>query len=132
MVRTCSRRTSSELKALRRDMQIIFQDPYSSLDPRMKIGESVGLPLYVHGMKNAKQRREIVVTMLQKVGLEAYHLNHLPARVFRRAAPTGWYRPRPNPQSKIHRLRRACLRAGCLDRIPNPELVIRSIRTSLG
>ncbi len=44
----------------------------------MKIGESVGLPLYVHGMKNAKERREIVVTMLQKVGLEAYHLNHLP------------------------------------------------------
>jgi oligopeptide/dipeptide ABC transporter ATP-binding protein len=67
-----------ELKALRRDMQIIFQDPYSSLDPRMKIGESVGLPLYVHGMKNARERREIVETMLQKVGLEAYHLNHLP------------------------------------------------------
>jgi len=67
-----------KLKALRRDMQIIFQDPYSSLDPRMKIGESVGLPLYVHGMGNAKQRREIVVNMLQKVGLEAYHLSHYP------------------------------------------------------
>jgi oligopeptide/dipeptide ABC transporter ATP-binding protein len=67
-----------ELKSLRRDMQIIFQDPYSSLDPRMKIGESVGLPLYVHGMKSAKQRREIVVNMLQKVGLESYHLSHYP------------------------------------------------------
>jgi oligopeptide/dipeptide ABC transporter ATP-binding protein len=67
-----------QLKALRRHMQIIFQDPYSSLDPRMKIGESVGLPLYVHGMKNAKQRHEIVVAMLQKVGLESYHLNHYP------------------------------------------------------
>ena len=52
-------------------MQIIFQDPYSSLDPRLQIAESVGLPLYVHGMKNAKQRMEIVVAMLEKVGLES-------------------------------------------------------------
>ncbi len=67
-----------DVKALRRNMQIIFQDPYSSLDPRMQIGESVGLPLFVHGVKNAKQRRDIVVTMLEKVGLEAYHLKHYP------------------------------------------------------
>lgn len=67
-----------ELHDLRRNMQIIFQDPYSSLDPRMQIGESVGLPLYVHGMKSAKQREEIVVAMLEKVGLESYHLKHYP------------------------------------------------------
>jgi oligopeptide/dipeptide ABC transporter ATP-binding protein len=67
-----------ELQALRRNMQIIFQDPYSSLDPRLTISESVGLPLYVHGMKNAKQREEIVVTMLEKVGLGAKHLKHYP------------------------------------------------------
>ncbi len=69
---------SSDLKSFRRNMQIIFQDPYSSLDPRLQIGESVGLPLYVHGMKNAKQRQEIVVAMLEKVGLKAQHLNHYP------------------------------------------------------
>ncbi len=67
-----------ELNELRRYMQIIFQDPYSSLDPRMTIAESVGLPLYVHGMKNARQRHEIVVAMLEKVGLESYHLKHYP------------------------------------------------------
>lgn len=67
-----------ELKSMRRNMQIIFQDPYSSLDPRLQIGESVGLPLYVHGMKNARQREEIVVAMLEKVGLKSYHLKHLP------------------------------------------------------
>jgi oligopeptide/dipeptide ABC transporter ATP-binding protein len=66
------------LKSMRRNMQIIFQDPYSSLDPRMQIGESVGLPLYVHGMKSAKQREEIVVAMIEKVGLKPYHLKHLP------------------------------------------------------
>ena len=69
---------SWDLKAFRRNMQIIFQDPYSSLDPRLQIAESVGLPLYVHGMKNAKQRMEIVVAMLEKVGLESYHLKHYP------------------------------------------------------
>lgn len=69
---------SHELHSLRRNMQIIFQDPYSSLDPRLKIVESVGLPLYVHGMKNAKQRKEIAVSVLEKVGLESYHLNHYP------------------------------------------------------
>jgi oligopeptide transport system ATP-binding protein len=67
-----------ELKAYRRHMQIIFQDPYSSLDPRLQIAESVGLPLYVHGMKDAKKRLEIVVAMLEKVGLQSYHLKHYP------------------------------------------------------
>ncbi len=67
-----------ELKNLRRNMQIIFQDPYSSLDPRLQIAESVGLPLYVHGMKNPKERQEIVVSMLEKVGLASYHLKHYP------------------------------------------------------
>jgi peptide/nickel transport system ATP-binding protein/oligopeptide transport system ATP-binding protein len=67
-----------ELKNLRRNMQIIFQDPYSSLDPRLQIAESVGLPLYVHGMKNPKERQEIVLSMLEKVGLASYHLKHYP------------------------------------------------------
>lgn len=69
---------SRELKALRRNMQIIFQDPYSSLDPRLQVAESVGLPLYVHGLTNTRQRKEIVLEMLEKVGLEAYHLKHYP------------------------------------------------------
>ena len=67
-----------ELHELRRNMQIIFQDPFSSLDPRMQIAESVGLPLSVHGMKDPRQRQEIVVSMLEKVGLESYHLKHYP------------------------------------------------------
>lgn len=68
----------SQLKALRRDMQIIFQDPYSSLDPRMPIGESVGEGLLVHGMRDAKKRNEIVIEMLRKVGLEDYHARRYP------------------------------------------------------
>ena len=67
-----------EVKAMRRDMQIIFQDPYSSLDPRMTIGESVGEGLKAHGMTNARQRQEVVVNMLRKVGMEEYHSRRYP------------------------------------------------------
>jgi peptide/nickel transport system ATP-binding protein/oligopeptide transport system ATP-binding protein len=67
-----------DLKAMRRDMQIIFQDPYSSLDPRMPIGESVGEGLLVHGMRDGKRRNEIVMEMLKKVGLEDYHARRYP------------------------------------------------------
>lgn len=67
-----------ELKTLRRNMQIVFQDPYSSLDPRMRIGESIGLPLLVHGMKSAQQRREMVVSMLQRVGLDPSRQDNYP------------------------------------------------------
>jgi oligopeptide/dipeptide ABC transporter ATP-binding protein len=69
---------SRELKALRRNMQIIFQDPYSSLDPRVPIGESVGEGLLVHGMTNSKERFEIVINTLRKVGLEDYHARRYP------------------------------------------------------
>jgi oligopeptide/dipeptide ABC transporter ATP-binding protein len=66
------------LKALRRDMQIIFQDPYSSLDPRIPIGESVGEGLLIHGMRSAQERHAVVLDMLQKVGMEEYHVRRYP------------------------------------------------------
>ncbi len=72
------RASASQMKALRKDMQIIFQDPYSSLDPRMPIGESVGEGLLVHGMRDARKRNEIVMEMLRKVGLEEYHARRYP------------------------------------------------------
>ncbi len=68
----------NDLKAMRRNLQIIFQDPYSSLDPRMPIGESVGEGLLVHGMRDSKKRNEIVLEMLKKVGLEDYHARRYP------------------------------------------------------
>lgn len=66
------------LKDLRRNMQIIFQDPFSSLDPRMPIGESIAEGLLVHGMKSSKDRFEIVINILRKVGLEDYHARRYP------------------------------------------------------
>ena len=68
----------NDLKNIRRDMQIIFQDPYSSLDPRMPIGESVAEGLLVHGMRDAKKRNDVVMEMLKRVGLEDYHARRYP------------------------------------------------------
>jgi peptide/nickel transport system ATP-binding protein/oligopeptide transport system ATP-binding protein len=69
---------SVKLKSLRRNMQIIFQDPYSSLDPRVPIGESIGEGLLIHGMHNKKERNAAVLDMLRKVGLEVYHQERYP------------------------------------------------------
>ena len=68
----------NELKPLRRDMQIIFQDPYASLNPRMPIGESVMEGLQIHKIGHPKERMEIAVNMLKKVGLEDYHARRYP------------------------------------------------------
>ncbi len=58
------------LRKLRRSMQIIFQDPYASLNPRMRIGEAVGHPLEIHGIAEGEEKRSMVLEMLDKVGLE--------------------------------------------------------------
>ncbi len=67
-----------ELKKLRRNMQIVFQDPYSSLDPRMPVGDIIAEGLQIHGMKDKKQRNGIVQEMLAKVGLNPYHAHRYP------------------------------------------------------
>ena len=69
---------AGSLKALRRDMQIIFQDPYASLNPRMPIGESVMEGLNIHKIGQQKDRWEVAIQMLKKVGLEEYHARRYP------------------------------------------------------
>ena len=67
-----------ELKQLRRNMQIIFQDPYSSLDPRMPVGESIGEGLLVHGIGTRAERFERVLQTLRSVGMQEYHARRYP------------------------------------------------------
>ena len=69
---------SREMKALRRDMQIIFQDPYSSLDPRMPVGEIVSEGLAVHGGMSAKEREELVLETMTRVGLRGQYARRYP------------------------------------------------------
>jgi peptide/nickel transport system ATP-binding protein len=67
-----------EMKVVRRDMQIIFQDPYASLDPRVPIGESVMEGLHIHNIGTKKERVDIMLETLKKVGLEDYHARRYP------------------------------------------------------
>jgi oligopeptide transport system ATP-binding protein len=67
------------LRALRRDMQIIFQDPYASLNPRMTVGSIVGEALIIHKLaKTKREREERVVHLLETVGLAADHMRRYP------------------------------------------------------
>jgi peptide/nickel transport system ATP-binding protein len=71
--------SSREMQALRKDMQIIFQDPYSSLNPRVSVGDAIAEPLLVHGLiRTAKARKEKVIELLEKVNLGAEHYDRYP------------------------------------------------------
>jgi peptide/nickel transport system ATP-binding protein/oligopeptide transport system ATP-binding protein len=67
-----------DLKSARRNMQIIFQDPYASLDPRVPIGESVMEGLHIHNVGSPKERFDLMIETLKKVGLESYHARRYP------------------------------------------------------
>lgn len=67
------------LRQIRRDMQIIFQDPYSSLNPRLTVGQSIMEPLQVHNLyNNNSQRKQRVIALLERVNLTAAHFNRYP------------------------------------------------------
>jgi len=68
----------SDLKKMRRNMQIIFQDPYASLDPRMPIGDSISEGLKIHNIGTPKERFDLVLENLRKVGLQDFHARRYP------------------------------------------------------
>lgn len=69
---------SAEMRKMRRDIQMIFQDPYASLNPRMNVGRIVSEPLIVHNVGSDKERQERVAYLLEKVGLNPYFVNRYP------------------------------------------------------
>ena len=66
------------MRKLRREMQIIFQDPYASLNPRMTVGSIVGEPLTIHGIAKGKEKEEQVASLLHRVGLRPEHIRRYP------------------------------------------------------
>lgn len=66
------------MRALRREMQIIFQDPYASLNPRMTVGSIIGEPLEIHKIAKGAEKEERVASLLQKVGLRAEDMRKYP------------------------------------------------------
>jgi len=74
-----ARLSRNDLKPLRRDMQMIFQDPYSSLNPRKTVGSIIGEPFAIHGMKTGEgERRMAVQELMDTVGLNPEHFNRYP------------------------------------------------------
>lgn len=70
--------TQKELREARRDLQVIFQDPYSSLNPRMTVEQLIGEPLVVHGLAKGRALRDEVLYLMNLVGLGAYQLKRFP------------------------------------------------------
>ena len=68
----------SALRPFRKEMQIIFQDPFSSLNPRMRAGDIVGEPLQVHGVQSKDERRERVAQLFERVGLRKTQMDSFP------------------------------------------------------
>ena len=68
----------SELRALRRRMQIVFQDPYSSLNPRRTVGDAIGEPLFVHGLARGAEIEKRVAELLERVGLPSSYRSRYP------------------------------------------------------
>jgi len=66
------------MRPLRREMQIIYQDPYSSLNPRMSAGDIVGEPLTIHEVASGKEKEERVAQLFERVGLKAHQMNSFP------------------------------------------------------
>jgi oligopeptide/dipeptide ABC transporter ATP-binding protein len=77
--RDVTKLSKSELRPYRREMQIIFQDPFSSLDPRMTAGNIVGEPLWVHGIgASSEERRQLVADLFDQVGLRSGQMDNYP------------------------------------------------------
>jgi oligopeptide transport system ATP-binding protein len=73
-----TRMKGEQLRRMRRRMQMIFQDPYASLNPRMTVGNIIGEPFEVHSLLNPKERRQRVQELLEIVGLNPYFVNRYP------------------------------------------------------
>jgi peptide/nickel transport system ATP-binding protein/oligopeptide transport system ATP-binding protein len=70
--------SAARMRAARRDLQIVFQDPYSSLNPRMRVGDIVAEPLVIHKLGTAAERRARVTELFELVGLDATHRQRYP------------------------------------------------------
>jgi ABC-type glutathione transport system ATPase component len=76
--REISKVPRTDLRSVRRDIQMIFQDPYASLDPRLTIGFSIAEPLYIHGVARGREAEARVAELLTHVGLEPQHARRYP------------------------------------------------------
>jgi len=77
--RDITRLSAGAMRPVRRDMQMIFQDPYGSLNPRRRVGSIIGDPFAIHGLADGKDRKRRVQEVMELVGLNPEHFNRFPA-----------------------------------------------------
>jgi oligopeptide/dipeptide ABC transporter ATP-binding protein len=77
--RDITRLSAGAMRPVRRDMQMIFQDPYGSLNPRRRVGSIIGDPFAIHGLADGKDRKRRVQEVMELVGLNPEHYNRFPA-----------------------------------------------------
>ena len=113
------------MRQTRREMQIIFQDPYASLDPRKTVGKIIEEPFFIHRIGNKRERLERVVRLMKRVGLRPEHYHRFPPEF------SGGQRQRigicqsPGPSPEIRGLRRTGLGAGCFHSIADSQFTGR-------
>ena len=95
-----ARLSRQELRPLRPEIQMIFQDPFGSLNPRMTLLDNVGEPLLVNGMSNRRERLDRVAELLRLVGLRPEFMHRFPHAFSRRAAPAHRHRPRARDRAR--------------------------------
>ena len=105
----------NDLRPVRREIQMIFQDPYASLNPRKRVGQIIGDPIQLHGLAAGTQLRREVQQLMERVGPAARALQPLSARVLGRPAAADRDRPRARAPAEADHRRRARLRARRLD-----------------
>lgn len=76
--RDITKLSKKELRPLRKEMQIIFQDPYASLNPRMTVGSIIGEPLEIHNIAKGKEKMDRVASLMKRVGLRVDHMRRYP------------------------------------------------------
>lgn len=106
------KKIKADMLPYRRKMQMVFQDPYASLDPRMTIGDIVGESIDIHKLAaNKQERHDRIISLLERVGLNSEHANRYPHEFSGGQRPEGGHCPRTGCKPRVYSLRRACFRA---------------------
>jgi ABC-type glutathione transport system ATPase component len=111
----------SALRECAASMQMIFQDPFASLNPRIRVGDGDRRAADAHGAAQGRRRATCVADLLQRVGLHPDMAVRYPARVLGRPAPAHLHRPRAVARAQADRRRRGGLGARCLDQGPGHQ-----------